>query len=310
MPGEVTEPVAAVTVRAPGKVNLALAVGRLRADGYHEVVSVLHAVSLSDEVVAEPGPGVSVSVAGEGADAVPTGRDNLAARAAYALARFLRREPAVHLTLRKAIPVAGGMAGGSADAAAALLACSVLWDARLSREHLLDLAAGLGSDVPFGVLGGTAVATGRGERLAPALSRGTFHWVLALADGGLSTPGVYGQLDRLRGGSDVPAPRVPPALMAALRSGDAAALGRALGNDLQDAALALRPALRLTLEAGADAGALAGVVAGSGPTCAFLARDERHATDVAARLSAAGVCRTLRRAYGPVSGARVVASGP
>jgi 4-diphosphocytidyl-2-C-methyl-D-erythritol kinase len=298
-----------VTVRVPGKVNLQLSVGAGRSDGYHDLVTVFQAVSLYDEVTASGAPdgyGVEVVVEGEGAGRLPTDGSNLAVRAAQAVAERAGRRADVRLHLRKAIPVAGGMAGGSADAAGTLVACDALWATGLDPATLTELAAGLGADVPFALVGGTAVGLGTGTRLTAALARGRFHWVLALADSGLSTAEVYAAHDRLRAGSFPPEPRVADRLMAALRSGDPAALGDALHNDLEDAALTLRPSLRFTLEVGRELGALGAVVSGSGPTCAFLARDEEHAVDLAVGLSSAGVCRTVRRAEGPVPGARVV----
>ncbi|MCX9191702.1 4-(cytidine 5'-diphospho)-2-C-methyl-D-erythritol kinase [Carbonactinospora thermoautotrophica] len=296
---------APVTVRVPAKVNLQLSVGPERPDGYHELVTVFHAVSLFDEVTAAPSDELRITVEGEGAAEVPLDDGNLAMRAARLLAAEVGIDPRAHLHIRKGIPVAGGMAGGSADAAAALVACDELWHAGLPVERLHLLAAELGSDVPFALIGGTAIGTGRGERLTPALARGRYHWVFALADKGLSTPAVYRECDRLRAGQASP-PVVSEALMTALRSGDPSALGRALCNDLQPAALSLRPHLRLVLEAGEEAGALGGIVSGSGPTCAFLARDEAHALDIAVALSSSGVCRTVRCAHGPVPGARMV----
>lgn len=299
-------------VRVPAKVNLQLAVGALRPDGYHDLVTVFHAVSLYDEVEAtpaDPGSGVVLTVEGEGSRTLPVDGTNLAARAATALAERLGVAPDVRLHLRKGIPVAGGMAGGSADAAGALLACDAVWGSRLDRAELLETAAGLGADVPFGLVGGTAVGLGTGTRLTPALARGRFHWVFALADTGLSTPDVYAECDRQRAGSYPPEPRVSEPLMAALLAGDPVALGRALANDLQPAALALRPRLQRVLDVGVDFGALGAVVSGSGPTCAFLARDDEQALDLAVALSSAGVCRTVRRADGPVPGARVVEAG-
>jgi 4-diphosphocytidyl-2-C-methyl-D-erythritol kinase len=216
----------------------------------------------------------------------------------------------VHLHLRKSIPVAGGMAGGSADAAATLVACDALWRLRLDRAELLDLAAGLGADVPFALVGGTAVGVGTGASLTPALARGRFHWVFALADSGLSTAAVYAAFDRQYGDSIRPEPRVSDDLMAALRTGEATRLGAAVSNDLERAALLLRPQLQFTLDVGQEYGALAAVVSGSGPTCAFLARDEEHALDLAVALSAAGVCRTVRRALAPVPGARIIEPDP
>ncbi len=299
---------ASVTVRVPAKVNLALAVGPLRDDGFHELVTVFHAVGLWDEVTAtaRSKPGIALTMEGEGQGLVPLDSHNLAWRAAELLARSVGLEPAVALHLRKGIPVAGGMAGGSADAAAALLACDALWDLGRPRAELAVLAAELGSDVPFALHGGTAIGTGRGEQLTPVLGRGEFHWVFALADEGLSTPAVYRECDRLRADGPVPEPRVSDALMQALRAGDPALLGPALVNDLQPAALSLRPALRQTLDIGMDHGALGGIVSGSGPTCAFLVGGAEQAIDLAVALTASGTCRTVKRAVGPVPGARFV----
>ena len=299
---------ASVTVRAPAKVNLALGVGPLRPDGYHGLATVFHAVSLYDDLVATPlppGSGLQLVVEGEGAGQVPLDATNLAARAVQELEAY--GAPAdVSLTIRKGIPVAGGMAGGSADAAATLVAVDALFGLGLGRDHLLDVAAAIGSDVPFSLHGGTVVGSDRGTRLTPALVLGSYHWVFVLAEEGLSTPLVYGELDRLRAGLPVPDPEVPAELMAALRSGDAVALGRALHNDLQQAALSLRPSLSQILAVGEEYGALGGLVSGSGPTCAFLARDDEHAVDLAVAFTASGVCRTVKRATGPVPGARVV----
>ncbi len=301
----------AVTVRVPAKVNLQLAVGVPRPDGYHDIATVFQAVSLYDDVTASASATEHIRVTVEGPQAalVPDGEDNLAVRAARLLAERAGVAPAVDLHLLKTIPVAGGMAGGSADAAGALLACDALWGTGLARRDLLELAAELGSDVPFGLLGGTAIGLGRGERLIPALARGHFEWVFALADGALSTPRVYAECDRLRAGRVLPQPRVCDEVMTALRAGNAEALGRALRNDLQPAACSLRPSLRLALEVGVDYGALGGIVSGSGPTVAFLVRDHEHGLDLAVALTASGVCRGVKRAYGPVHGARAIEPG-
>lgn len=302
-------PTTPVTVRVPAKINLQLAVGPRRPDGYHDLVTVFHAVSLFDELVAVPardGEGISLHLDGDSTGDVPLDDSNLAWAAAAAVAAHVGIDPDVRLILRKGIPVAGGMAGGSADAAAALVACDALWHLGLPRDTLEELGAALGSDVPFALHGGTAIGTGRGERLTPALARGEFHWVLALADGGLSTPAVYAECDRLREGHDAPEPQLHDGLMQALRAGDPVALGRSLRNDLQPAAVSLRPSLDLVLEVGEEYGALGGLVSGSGPTCAFVVRDDEHALDLAVALSASGVCRTVKRAVGPVHGARVV----
>jgi len=299
---------ASVTVRAPAKVNLALGVGPLRDDGFHGLATVFHAVGLYDDLVATTlpeGSGLQLVVEGEGAAEVPTDATNLAAKAVDLLVPYGASDD-VSIVIRKGIPVAGGMAGGSADAAAALVAVDALFGLGLSRDELSGLGAQLGSDVPFALHGGTAVGRDRGTELTTAMVRGSFHWVFALAFEGLSTPAVYRECDRLREGADVPEPEVPAELMAALSSGDAKALGRTLTNDLQPAALSLRPQLRQVLEIGEEYGALGGIVSGSGPTCAFLARDDEHAIDLAVAFTASGVCRTVKRAAGPVHGARVV----
>ncbi len=287
-------------------MNLHLGVGELRPDGYHDLTTVFQALSLSDDVSVAPAAALSVKVAGEGAAEVPTDRGNLAWQAAVRMAHLAGRAPLVEITIRKGIPVAGGMAGGSADAAAVLVGLNELWDLGLPRDELAEVAARLGSDVPFALYGGTALGRGRGEQLLPVLSRNTFHWVLALAKGGLSTPVVFGELDRLREQGEPPELGEPQALLQALASGDPAQLAPLLGNDLQSAALSLKPELRRTLRAGVTAGALAGLVSGSGPTCAFLCESEEAAVSVAAELAGAGVCRSVRTADGPVPGARVI----
>ena len=309
-----------VTVRVPAKVNLQLSVGPLRDDGYHDLVTVFHAVSLYDEVTVRPADRTSVRVTGQDAASVPAGRANLAARAARALAASLRRRgrSAVQIEIRKRIPMAAGLAGGSADAAATLVACNNLWGAGLSPAELRDVAAGVGSDVPFALLGGTAIGQGRGERLTAALAAGTYHWVLAFAAAGLSTPEVYAACDRLRAAAPGTAhdaangagPALSTELMAALRSGDPAAVGPLLSNDLQPAAVSLRPDLRRALAAGRELGALGAIVSGSGPTCAFLAASAGHARDLAVSLTGAGVCRGVVRVKGPAGGAAVVAAEP
>ncbi len=290
----------------PAKLNLHLTVGPRGEDGYHELATVFHAVGLYDELTASVDDELSVTVHGEGADTVPLDGGNLAVRAVELLAAETGNDPGVSLHLDKRIPVAGGCAGGSADAAAALVACATLWDAELSREDLAVLGARLGSDVPFALHGGTALGTGRGEQLTPVLGHGSYAWVLALADGGLSTPAVYGELDRQRAVGPPAVAGDPAGTLAALRTGDPVALGRALSNDLQEPAFALRPALRRVVLTGRELGALGGVVSGSGPTVALLARSPEHATALAAALAAEDLCRSVRVAEGPVPGARVV----
>ncbi|MFF5726608.1 4-(cytidine 5'-diphospho)-2-C-methyl-D-erythritol kinase [[Kitasatospora] papulosa] len=295
-----------VTVRVPAKVNVQLAVGAPRPDGFHDLANVFLAVGLYDEVTVTPADTLRVTCEGPDAAQVPLDTTNLAARAALALAGRYGIAPDVHIHIAKDIPVAGGMAGGSADGAAALLACDTLWGTGASREELLQICAELGSDVPFSLVGGAALGVGRGERLSAVEVGGTFHWVFAVADGGLSTPAVYGEFDRLTAGTGVPEPAASPALLTALRKGDVTALADALGNDLQAAALSLRPSLAGTLEAGTAAGALAALVSGSGPTTAFLTADEESARKVADALLASGTCRSARVAPSPAPGATVV----
>ena len=330
-------PAGAVTARVPAKVNLQLSVGPLGADGYHELVTVFHAVALFDELTVRPAERTTVTVTGEGSSVVPLGPANLAVRAAVALASATGRRgqaaAGAAIEIRKRIPVAAGLAGGSADAAAALVACNELWRGGLSLRELCDVGAPIGSDVPFALIGGTAVGLGRGERLTTALASGTYHWVLAFAASGLATPDVYAACDRLRvaraaapnddrsgrggagssggaggsgGGPRVPAPRLNTELMAALRSGDPAAVGPLLTNDLQPAALSLQPLLRRALAVGREHGALGAIVSGSGPTCAFLAASAEKARDLAVTITGAGVCRAVVQVTGPAAGASLV----
>ncbi|MEX1655955.1 4-(cytidine 5'-diphospho)-2-C-methyl-D-erythritol kinase [Streptomyces pseudovenezuelae] len=295
-----------VTVRVPAKVNVQLAVGAARPDGFHDLANVFLAVGLHDEVTVTPADGLRVTCAGPDAGQVPLDHTNLAARAAIALAERHGLQPDVHLHIAKDIPVAGGMAGGSADGAGALLACDALWGTGASRTELLDICAELGSDVPFSLVGGAALGTGRGEKLRSLDVGGTFSWVFAMAERGLSTPAVFREFDRLTAGLDVPEPVASEALLDALAEGDPDALAAAVSNDLQPAALSLFPELAGTLAAGSAAGALAGLVSGSGPTTAFLARDTVSAAQIADALRASGTCRTVRVASGPAPGATVI----
>ena len=296
-----------VRVRVPAKINLHLGVGPLRADGFHELNTVYHAISLFDELTARAGDTLTLTMEGEGTGALALDETNLIMRAARALAARTRVPAYARLHLRKTIPLAGGLAGGSADAAATLIACDLLWGTGLAREELAEIGATLGSDIPFLLHGGTALGTGHGEAISPILARPTtWHWVVAVAEGGLSTPEVYRKLDELRDGSWPPkALGDADELMSALRQRNPEVLGAALGNDLQPAALALRPELADVLKAGSEAGAVTGLVSGSGPTCVFLATDAAHAGRVAAGLNAAGVCRDVVTARGPMPGARV-----
>ncbi len=301
----------AVHVRAPGKINVFLRVGAVMDDGYHDVATAYQAVSLYEDVRAYPADDFSVSFRGSiDTSGLPTDETNLALRAARLLAARTGHGGGVRLEIEKHVPIAGGMGGGSADAAATLVACDALWGTELGREELLALAAQLGADVPFALVGGTAIGTGRGDRLSPALATGQFHWVLALPETELSTPAVYAELDRHRrrhAGEIAPAPAAPTvdaAVLQALRAGDPAMLADALANDLQAPAIHLAPAIAEVLELGELNGALAGIVSGSGPTVAFLTADLDSALDLQIALSAARVHAV--RAIGPVHGARIV----
>lgn len=331
-----------VRVRAPGKINVFFRAGPLRPDGYHSVASLYLAVSLYEEVTAtgvaaeargttgatgatgatnDMGAPSAVTTgaaaitvrlrgnlgAAEGALAIPLDERNLAVRAARLMADASEDAGPVRLEITKRVPVSGGMGGGSADAAAALLACEALWDSGLSREELSHLASELGADVPFGLLGGAAVGLGVGDELTPALAPSPLHWVLVQADFGLPTPEVFRQLDRMRvaDGAEPAAPgQVDPAVLAALRAGDAKALAAVLVNDLQRAAVALAPQLADVIAAGQKHGALASLVSGSGPTIAMLAADDDAARELADRLAAEG--HNALPVHGPVHGAKII----
>lgn len=293
-------------VRVPGKINLQLSVGPLQKDGYHELATVFQSVSLFDELVVSPIESGSITIDCGGKAGIPEGRENLAFRAAELMLDRFDIESGVAIKIKKEIPIAGGMAGGSANAGATIVGIDSLFSLGLSRNEMEKLGAELGADVPFTISGGTAIGTGRGDRITPVLSRGTYHWVLALSTSGLSTPAVYSECDRLREGMDIAAPHVSDELLQSLTHGDAKSLGKKLINDLQPAACSLKPALRLILDVGIDYGALGGIVSGSGPTVAFLAENEEHALDLVVALTSSGVVGNVVRAQGPVPGARIV----
>jgi len=298
-----------VVVRVPGKVNLQLSVGPLDVDGYHEVTTVFQAIGVYDDVtvkIAEPGSGITLSLTGSTTSGVPTDSTNLAYRAAQLMIDRFDLDSDVAINIKKEIPVAGGMAGGSADAAAVIVAFDALFELGLSRDLMEKIGSELGSDVPFAIAGQIAIGRGHGDHLTPVLARGSYNWVLAMAPQGLSTQAVYNECDRLRTGLDIARPQVSDQMLQALRSGDAVLVGKSLSNDLQPAACSLRPALRLVLDVGMDYGALGAVVSGSGPTVAFLVEDEERALDLTVALSASGVVAGVIRASGPTHGARVI----
>jgi 4-diphosphocytidyl-2-C-methyl-D-erythritol kinase len=288
-----------VIASSPGKVNVFFAVGAFLKDGFHEVASCYQALSLREKVAVEIAGNFSISFAGpfaaESRESVPTDARNLVYKAALELkelgANF--RPEMISYTIHKSVPIAGGMAGGSADGAAALVALNYLLDAGLEAS-LSEAAAKLGSDVPFSLWGGTAIGLGRGEKLSRVETSAVLHWVITPSSEGLSTPDVYRKLDILRveSGIDVSKleqPEVPDLLVAALISGNAYEVAEYMQNDLEIAALALRPELSKTIEAGRKAGALKSMVSGSGPTIAHLATDRVHAEQIVNRLAVAGL---------------------
>ena len=299
-----------VVARVPGKINLQLSVGPLQRDGYHPVATVFQAVSIFDDVkvALSNRAGITILSGGKPSDYLPLDKNNLAYKAAELMMKKFEISDGLEITLTKEIPIAGGMAGGSADAGATIVAIDSLFGLGLKRNDMERIGAELGADIPFTISGGTAIGTGRGDQITPVLSRGSYNWVLALSSSGLSTPAVYGECDRLREGLQVAPPHVSDSLLHALSAGDAVALGKALSNDLQPAACSLKPALRLILDVGMDYGALGGLVSGSGPTVAFLAENEDHALDLVVALTSSGVVGNVVRASGPVPGARIIES--
>ena len=298
-----------VTVRVPAKVNLQLSVGPREEDGYHNLVSVFQAISIYDDVTitkTHAGSGITISIIGDHTHGVPADATNLAVKAAHLIEKEYDFEIDAHIEVKKSIPVAGGMAGGSADAAAVIVGLDALYTLMMTRDEMFELGSQLGSDVPFMISGGTAIGQGHGDQLTAALSRGTYHWVIALSSVGLSTPSVYTECDRLRAGSIISAPQINDQLMQSLLASNSKAVGRALHNDLQPGACSLRPALTLVLGVGEEYGALGAIVSGSGPTVAFLVEDEEQGLDLAVALTASGVVGSVARAIGPVHGAKVI----
>jgi 4-diphosphocytidyl-2-C-methyl-D-erythritol kinase len=302
-----------VTVSAPAKINLSLGVGPVRQDGYHPLATVYQAVGLFDDVrvsrAPDPTLGDTLTVYGDGVDVseVPTDATNLALKAAHLLAEHAGLDETVEMHIHKRIPVAGGLAGGSTDGAAALVACDALWGLRTPRDELLHLAAQLGSDVPFCIVGGTAIGSGRGEVVMPVMTRGSYWWVIVPAEGGLSTPAVYGEFDRLTAVTGADEPEISESMLSALRAGDVEWLGATLSNDLQPAAFSLRPDLAEVIGIGLDHSAHGAIVTGSGPTTVYLCEGRAHANLVASALQYEAGTKQPIIAEAPVHGARVVA---
>lgn len=320
-----------VSATAQGRVALHLAVGDRRPDGHHDLEAVVQALDLTETVtltvVGEAADGVAdmigpVNVTGRDAHLLPaTAPGNPAARAVRAVAETLPGTltgplsdgaslPRIRIDIDRGVPVAGGTAGDAADAAAALVAARELLGSSHSDADLADLAAGLGADVPFCLPGGTILGQGSGDPLVPVMSRGTFHWALATGARGLSAPEVFDRLDAQRadaasGGRPDVRTGGPTAVQRALLGGDPVELAGCLANDLQAAAVSLRPELRRTLAASREASALGAVVSGTGPTVAMLCRDRDHAVDVATAVAAAGHAGSTLVAASSPHGARL-----
>lgn len=312
---------ASVTVRAPGKVNLQLSVGPVGADGYHPLATVFQAISVDETVTAtvRSDDSITVTVTPDHrgvaeADTVPVDDSNLAVRAAIALRDTYGIDAGVDLHITKGVPVAAGMAGGSADAAAALVACAQVWDLDADASSLAGIAASLGADVPFALHGGTAVGTGRGDQLTSVPCATELTWVLATQRQGLSTPAVYAEFDRVSARTDDGSgtvlvggvPQANDALLTALSDGDIAAVGGLLANDLQQAALTLAPHLTDVFDAARRVEVVGVMVSGSGPTVAALASSRDHAAEVADYLRSVRVADRVLIAAGPAPGARLV----
>ena len=298
-----------VTLKVPAKINLQLSVGPLKSDGYHELATVFQAVSLYDEVkISKAASGSGITLKISGAKDLPTDSTNLAWKAAEIMANRFGCGTDLEIQIKKEIPVAGGMAGGSANAAAILIGMDALFDLKIARSELMAIGATLGADVPFAIMGNVAIGRGHGDQLNSVLSRGNYLWVLAFSNQGLSTPAVYKECDRLRTGMNIANPTINDSLLQALASGDAKLLGKSLVNDLQAAACSLKPSLRLILDVGSEYGALGSIVSGSGPTVAFLVSDQDHALDLTVALSGSGVVSNAISVNAPVSGAKIIES--
>lgn len=297
-----------ISVRVPAKINLQLSVGPLEESGYHELATIFQAVSLFDEVtVSKLKTGKDhLSISGDEIGDVPTNQDNLAFKAIREIAKFVEHPIKARIHIDKSIPIAGGMAGGSADAAATIVAVNQLWELKLSQNQLVEIASAVGSDVAFLLFGHTQMGLGRGEKLTPVLTRGDFNWVIATNKSGLATSEVYKMCDQLRIDQNIPAPRINNDLVQALATGNVKAVAKNLSNDLQHAALKLKPELSNLLKMGEEFGALAGMVSGSGPTCLFLADSTKSAENLVVDLSGSGLCKNVFLVKAPVAGAKII----
>ena len=288
MGGEPPHPLP-VSEPAPAKVNLFLRVLGRRGDGFHDIETLIQPITLADGIRASHREvGFGLSIAGEGAAAVPGGPENLVLRAAEALAASVGERRGANLLLAKRVPVAAGLAGASADAAATLRALDRLWGWGLGVQGLHEVAASVGSDVPALLGGGPVVARGRGEVLEPAGTPRTWWAIVPLAFG-IAARDAYGWWDRDEG----PTGPDPSRLFDALRSADLQAVGRLLFNDLEGPVAARREQVGRVRDSLLEEGALGAVMCGSGPTVAALARDGTHATELAERVGGRAVSSML-----------------
>lgn len=324
-----------VRASAPAKVNLTLRVGEPSRDGYHPLVTVFEALHLREYVTVRTSKTLGIRIdttahlPGGGIDEATTRamRDlpadsHLAGRAAKVLQRLAMAGPwaataaGLTITVDKHIPMAGGMAGGSADAAAALVACNELWELGLNPDQLETIGRTLGADVPACLMGGIALGTGRGDHMEllaagdPDPSEAGHHWAIALAHGGLSTSEAFAALDTAGGpqGSWKPLESLTGAERVAL-TGSVQDLAPALVNDLEETALSLRPELADTVEAARRAGALAVHLCGSGPSIAALAADADHARFLVEDLASCESVKAALATSGPAEGARIEVEG-
>ena len=275
---------AGIRLRTHAKINLFLRVLGRRPDGYHEIESIFHGISLADDITVRATEGhdvdVDIQVARGPGTGVPKREDNLAYLAAQALIERGVTASGVSIDITKRIPIGAGLGGGSGNAAGVLVALNDLWGARLPTDDLNDLGATVGSDVPYCLTGGTMLVTGRGENLSSLPSPGDLHFVLGISDEPLYTKDVYERLDSLGTDGEVGS----AAMTLALGAGDAAEVAELLHNDLEPAAFSLRPELEELKKVILGAGALGAGLTGSGPTLFGLASDEDHGRDIADKI--------------------------
>ena len=279
-----TEALVRARFRTYSKVNLFLRVVGRRPDGYHEIESIFHGISLSDEIdiTITDGDDIEVEMDVErGSDrAAPRIEENLAYLAARALVDRGLEATGVRIHITKRIPIGAGLGGGSGNAAGVLVALNELWKGALGADVLGEVGASVGSDVPYCLTGGTVLASGRGERLSSLPSPSDMHLVLGVSREPLLTRDVYERWDELAFDAEVGS--APMTL--ALGAGDPREVAELLHNDLEPAAFSLRPELEELKKVISSAGALGAGLTGSGPTLFGIAEDDEHARDIASKI--------------------------